>query len=164
MLLIITKRIILSFTIGVIVKIWNVWVRCEFGDPWRLNSLIFYNKPIDTLEPLIAFNIFSPSAEASQSFWNILFEEAGDELSGWHGDLFWKFIVPNRNSPINIGGTLVVKWWISKVFKSKRMENDTYPDNISYNKTPSAHQSTPWLCPCPIIISGARYSGVPQRV
>ena len=119
MLLIITKRIILSFAIGVIVKIWNVWVRCEFGDPWRLNSLIFYNKPINTLKPLIAFNIFSPSAEASQSFWNILLKEAGNELSGWHGDLFWKFIIPNRNSPINIGGTLVVKWWISKGYKSK---------------------------------------------
>ena len=43
-------------------------------------------------------------------------------------------------------------------------EKGVYPCSSSYRSTPSAHQSTgaPWgMCE---IISGARYSGVPQRV
>ncbi len=32
-----------------------------------------------------------------------------------------------------------------------------------YNKIPNDHQSQDLLCPSPVIISGAKYSGVPQN-
>lgn len=38
------------------------------------------------------------------------------------------------------------------------------PANISQNRAPKLHQSTAFVCPCPNNISGARYSGVPQKV
>ena len=40
----------------------------------------------------------------------------------------------------------------------------SYPVNISNIKIPSAQKSTAFPWPVPRIISGARYSGVPQRV
>ena len=38
------------------------------------------------------------------------------------------------------------------------------PMSISYSRHPPAHQSTPLPCPLLRIVSGARYSGVPQSV
>ena len=35
--------------------------------------------------------------------------------------------------------------------------------SISYKIEPKDHQSTAWPCPFPSIISGAKYSGVPQN-
>ena len=37
------------------------------------------------------------------------------------------------------------------------------PVNISYKIEPKLHQSTACPCPLPSIISGAKYSGVPQN-
>jgi hypothetical protein len=50
--------------------------------------------------------------------------------------------------------------------KSLRLENGKAKQlpAISYIITPNAHQSTALLYPLDKIISGARYSGVPQRV
>jgi hypothetical protein len=55
-----------------------------------------------------------------------------------------------------------------------RTLNGLIPDSISYtirpyiellhNNLTKLHQSTALLCPLPLTISGARYSGVPQKV
>lgn len=57
--------------------------------------------------------------------------------------------------------------WLSFIKKYIRClflwKNGGTPTSISYNKMPSAHQSTVWSCPLPMIISGERYSAVPQK-
>lgn len=42
-------------------------------------------------------------------------------------------------------------------------KNGGLPTNISYIKIPKDHQSTSKLCPFYLIISGAKYSGVPTK-
>lgn len=42
--------------------------------------------------------------------------------------------------------------------------NGALPEIISYNNTPKLHTSTFSSCPLPKIISGDKYSGVPQNV
>lgn len=43
-------------------------------------------------------------------------------------------------------------------------ENGPLPTKISYTRIPNVQQSSFSLCPFSISISGARYSGVPQKV
>ena len=55
-------------------------------------------------------------------------------------------------------------YWVFTIAEASICKQHTIPTTISYNNVPKLHQSTGLPCPVLSRTSGAKYSGVPQKV
>lgn len=96
-----------------------------------------------------------------------------------------KFELSSQNLLINAKRVIIKIWWVTNTYMDnkidvlvykytvinraadeayKKFKVYTYPASISKMRMPKAHQSTALEWPLLVIISGARYSGVPHKV
>jgi len=104
--------------VRVLVKVLEVLPIGQLWDPWRLNPLVLYDLPVNSLEPIDGFDVLAASAQTPKAFGKILLEQPSDECSCRNRDMVRELIVPHCNSSINIIGVLIVEWRVSKNTKS----------------------------------------------
>lgn len=70
--------------VWILIEVLEVLIAGQLWDPWRLDSLLLYNVPVNALEPSVGFDVLGLVAEAAESPRDILFQKADDELTSGH--------------------------------------------------------------------------------
>ena len=60
--------------IGILIKVLEILLTGELRDPWRLDPLLQYDIPVDSLEPWVILNVFCTSDQAAKSLREVLLE------------------------------------------------------------------------------------------
>ena len=88
--------------IRVLVEVLEILVTRQLRDPWRLNTLLLNNVPVDALEPCLGLDVFGAAAQAPQPLGQVLLEQAGDQRAARHRDTGWELVVPDRDPLVNV--------------------------------------------------------------
>ena len=103
------QRCVGPVRVGVVIEILHVLQGGQLWNPGGLDALVLHESPIDALEPLRILDVFGPSAQAAQSFRDVLFQEPCDQLTSCHGHVIGELVVAHGDSFVDVVRILIVE-------------------------------------------------------
>ena len=102
LLLFLCDRLLIVRSIWVLVEVLNVFVARQIRDPRRLDALLLYNGPIDSLEPSVGFHVLSSATQAAESLGYVLLKQTCYKGTSSHRNGFRELVVTYCDSLVDL--------------------------------------------------------------